>query len=762
MQSLLDGRGCVVMDEVLIDAARRALFASVGARNQEFPDLHFVRQFLKRYASAVAVIDGQEIEPLGEDIQLAYAAGPERQRRDGQAPFLLYDAYQDAVMRAGGPTHARFAPEVLHQVVPANWLPAVGALLADGPEIGAVRAQAAIYDYSLGMVEGNRRRVSGRRARSSVKVMFNEATRLLRVAHGLRGLSACRHWTYVPQLAMPDMPRGGYETVAPRVETMRQAWQGMTAEIHERLGTSSIEDELRALDSLSDDTLAARGLWRLARDRMLLVLMVLTGGRRNAIARLCREDYISDCEGPMPDCRRGAALDLRPRKGKGREEVRRKPIPHQAALVLDTYLTLMDRMLAAKGHAPAPSCAPLLVAEPSHYAKPIRQQWLYHRVAGGKTNGWRPLVSRDPRHLPRHVPEEERPYCGYTPHEYRHFANKLAERAGEVWSERHPASGGESSLPSAYYAAALLDNGGIEQDLRALYGDRQTPAMLEVVSGRAAEIAWEILTTGAGMRKRPDIAAYERELIRLRQIEDEERRLHQSSQQLQARHARCGQRAFPPTSGTGGDRLDVILRRQEELVASIDELKEITLESTAITHQLVQLSRQKADTIVKLDLYRLDQATWLPVPDFEPPGAEHVDWEAIDQGTLGKPLMVTGAPAAVRDWLTFREFCDLAGLEARSTLTRWVKGEHVPSRRDKRPWEPDSAPVDASLGINYRRIWVSGVHDAFWRTNLMREALAEALGRWPMEQGWTTKDGEPTWRCSEPLRVSPLQLQLAA
>ncbi len=750
------------MDDALIDAARRALFASVGARNQEFPDLHFLRQFLKRYASAVAVVDGREIEPFGEDVQLAYARGPERQRRDGQAPFLLYDAYQDAVMRAGGPAHARFPAEMLERVVPASWLPIVGALLADSPEVSAVRAQAATYDYSLGMVEGNRRRVSGRRARSSVKVVFNEATRLLRVAHSLRGLSACRHWTYVPKLAMPDMPRGGYETVAPRVETVRQAWQAMTGEIHERLGTGSIEDELRALDTLSDDTLAARGLWRLARDRVLLVLMVLTGGRRNAIARLCREDYIPDCEGPMPDCRRGAALDLRPRKGKGRDEVRRKPIPRQAAFVLDTYLTLMDRMLAAKGDAPAPPSAPLLVAEPSHYAKPIRQQWLYHRVAGGKANGWLPLVSRDPRHLPRHVAEEERPYCGYTPHEYRHFANKLAERAGEVWSERHPASGGEASLPTPYYAAALLDNGGIEQDLRALYGDRQTPAMLEVVSGRAAEIAWEILTTGIGMRKRPDVAAYERELIRLRRIEDEEQRLEQSAQKLQARHARCGRRALPPPNRPDDDRLDVILRRQEELVDSIGELKEIMLESAAITHQLVQLSRQKADTIVKLDLYRLDQATWLPVPDSEPPGAEHVDWEAIDQGTLGKPLMATGAPAAVRDWLTFREFCDLVGLEARSTLTRWVKGEHIPSRRDKRPWEPGSAPVDATLGINYRRIWVPGVHDAFWRTNLMREALAEMLGRWPMEQGWTTKAGEPTWRCSEPLRVSPPRLRLAA
>jgi hypothetical protein len=536
----------------------------------------------------------------------------------------------------------------------------------------------------------------------------------------------------------------------------------MTAEIHERLGVGTIEDELRALDSLTDDTLASRGLWRPVRDRVLLVLMVLTGGRRNAMARLCREDYIPDCEGPMPDCRRGAALDLRPRKGKGRDEVRRKPIPRQAALVLDTYLTLIDRMLASAGHAPAPPHVPLLVAEPSHYAKPIRQQWLYHRVAGGKTNGWRPIVSRDPRHVPKHVTEEERPYCGYTPHEYRHFANKFAERAGEVWNERYPATGGETNPPNSYYAAALLDNGGIERDLRALYGDRRTPAMLEVVSGRAAEVGWELLTTGIGLRKRPDVAAYERELIRLRRIEDEERRLEQSAQKLQTRHARCGQRALPSPDAPQEDRIDVILRCQEEQVALIGELKEIMLESSAITHQLVQLSRQKADTIIKLDMYRLDQATWLPVPDSEPPGAERVDWEAIDQGTLGQPLMATGAPAAIRDWLTFREFCELAGLEARSTLTRWVKGEHIPTRRDKRPWEPGKAPVDASLRINYRRIWVPGVHDAFWRTNLMREALAETLGHWPREQGWTTKDGEPTWRCSEPLHVSPPQLQLAA
>jgi len=747
-----------------MDAARRVLFMTVGTRNQEFPSLHTLGYFLKRCLSATLMVDGRDIPPLGGDAELPFsaAADPDVRRNGGLSPFLLYDAYQNATMRAGGPVHARFDLEVLHAVVPPTWVPIVAALIADGPEIAAARAQAAIYDYSLETVPANRRRIAGRRSRSSVQMVIYEATRLLETTCRFRDLPVCRHWTHAPKLQMPHMPQGGYETIAPRVETIRQAWHDVTAEIHDRLGVGTIEEELMALNSLSDESLDTRGLWRPVRDRLLLVLMVLTGGRRNAIARLCREDYMPDHEGPLPDCRRGAALSLRPRKGKGRDEVRRKPIPREAALVLDTYLMLMDRLLAHRGHGPVPANAPLLVAEPAHYSKPIREVWLHHRVAGATVNKWLPLVQRDARHMPKHVAEDERPYCGYTPHEYRHFANKLAERAGEIWNERYPATGGETNPPISYYAAALLDNGGIEQDLRALYGDRLTTTMLEVVSGRAAEIGWEILTTDVGLRKRPDVAAYERELILLRRIEDEERRLEQTTQKLQARHARCGQLALPRADAPESDRLDVILRRQEEMVASISELKEIMLESSSITHHLIQLSRQKADTIIKLDKYRLDQATWLPVSDSEPPGAERVDWDSIDRGTLGQPLMPLDATVAVRDWLTFREFCEIADLEARSTLTRWAKGEHIPTRRDKRPWEPGHAPVDASLGVNYRRIWIPGVHEAFWRTRLMREALAEALGRWPREQGWTTKDGEPTWRCSEPLFISPLRLELAA
>jgi integrase len=509
----------IVVDDALTETALRLLFARVGVRNSEFPALRSLGEFLQGYLSAVANIDGREITSLGEETALSFshAAHVEVLRNGGLQPFLFHDAYQDAIMRAGGVAHARFPVAMLNEVVPASWID-------DGPDLAAARAQIAIYDYSLEEVESNRRRVSGRRSRATVQLVLGEAVQLFQMAYSCRTLPVCRKWTHVPKLHMPEMPKGGYEVLAPRVETIRQAWQDLTAEIHDRLGVGAIEEEQAALDSLSDDALLARGLWRATRDRVLLVLMVLTGGRRNALARMCRKDYIPDCEGPLPDCRRGAALDLRPRKGKGREEVRRKPIPRQAALVIDTYLALMNRMLASRGHVLPSVETPLFVAEPLHYSKSVRQVWLYQRVAGIKSRKQPPLVRRDARHLPDHVTEEEGASCGYTPHEYRHFANKLAERAGEVWNERYPATGGEVNPPPSYYAAALLDNGGIEHDLRALYGDRQTPAMLEVVSGRATAIGWEILTTNVGLRKRPDVAAYERELILLRRIEDEERR----------------------------------------------------------------------------------------------------------------------------------------------------------------------------------------------------------------------------------------------
>ncbi len=292
-----------------------------------------------------------------------------------------------------GLARARIDLELLHKAVPESWVPIVAALITDGPDTAAARAHAAIFDYSKESVKANRRRTAGTRSRATVLIVLAEASRLFSTIHSLRTLPACREWVKAPQLHMPDMPKGGYEVVAPRVETVRQAWQNKSSEIHERLGIRSIEEEMEALNALSDNAVCSRGLWRPTRDRAVLLLMVLTGGRRTALARLTRKDYVRDCEGPLPDCRRGAALDLLPRKSMGRDELRRKPIPAQAAFVLDFYISVMDRMAAAKGRPPASPDAPLLVAEPAQL-KAVQEQWLYKRVAGTRKDPPLSLATR--------------------------------------------------------------------------------------------------------------------------------------------------------------------------------------------------------------------------------------------------------------------------------------------------------------------------------------------------------------------------------
>ena len=751
------------MDDELIDAAERVLFVAVGKRKQEYPHVAGLGRFLREYLQARPVVEGCELPSVHEVTGLSCPLAGENidQARQKVRPFLVHDAYRDAAMRAGGPVHAIFDRGVLFTVAPDGWVPVIAAIIAHGPKVATARAQAAIYRFSLERVEANRRRPAGQRAAATVKQMLSEALSLFRLIHRLRELPACRQWTYVPELDMPSMPTGGYEVVAPRVELVRTVLATMMQDIHKRLGVSTIEEELAGIAGSGDITLLHRGLWRLMRDRLLLVLMVLTGGRQAAIMRLRRCDYIRDYVGPPPDRRRGAALDLVPQKGKHRDEIRRKPIPRQAALIVDSYLELMDRTLAARGRPPADDWSPLLVVLPSPRLKPMSGTWIQRRIAGSGT--YLPLIGKDADHIREHVPPEKHCHCGYTTHEYRHFANQLAEASGRLFNERHPATGADSNPPIPYYAAALLDNGDVESDMRALYGDRRTLAMLEVVAGRASEIGWELLTTGTGERKRPNIEAYEQELIRLWRIEDEERHLAQVAETLQARHALGGQRALPRAEASEPSRLDVVLRRQEDLITMVKELKGELLESAGVTHQLVQLSRLKADTLAKLALFKYDKSTWVPVPDSEPPGAEKVDLDAVEKGVLGKALTPGDKPAAIRKWLTFSEFCRLIDLPARSTVTRWAKGEHLPSRPDRRPWEPDQIPVDFSLGANYRRIWVPGVNERFWQTRTRREAVDDVLSRWPKEQGWTTKDGEPTARCLRPLRIpAPWGTQLAA
>jgi hypothetical protein len=191
-----------------------------------------------------------------EPAYLRIRPGRTRVRNNGVEPYALYDDYEDSVLRAaGGLARARIDLELLHKAVPESWVPIAAALIADGPDTAAARAHAAIYDYSKESVKANRRRTAGARSRSTVLIVLSEARRLFSVIHSLHTLPACREWAQTPRLHMPDMSKGGY---------MKSSLHALKR--HVKLGKTS------------------------------------------------RLRYTNGSVFALPDCRRGAALDLLSRK----------------------------------------------------------------------------------------------------------------------------------------------------------------------------------------------------------------------------------------------------------------------------------------------------------------------------------------------------------------------------------------------------------------------------------------------------------------
>ena len=113
--------------------------------------------------------------------------------------------------------------------------------------------------------------------------------------------------------------------------------------------------------------------------RAVLVLFVVLGGRRDAIARLRLSDIVRDRVGPAPDHRRGLVLMIVPEKALARGEMRAKPIPAEIAMVLDTYVACLDRV--RRGRA-LPASAPLFVRSWQDDRPSATKAWATWSLAG--------------------------------------------------------------------------------------------------------------------------------------------------------------------------------------------------------------------------------------------------------------------------------------------------------------------------------------------------------------------------------------------
>jgi hypothetical protein len=155
-----------------------------------------------------------------------------------------------------------------------------------------------------------------------------------------------------------------------------------------------------------------------------------------------------------------------------------------------------------------------------------------------------------------------------------------------------------------------------------------------------------------------------------------------------------------------------------------------------------------------LDDLRLNELTWVRVPD----GVEvdEVDFSKLEADVLGH--VDSDRPShlevlRIRDWVTVKELAGLLRVNV-STVNRWLQGEHLPTKRWKRPWNADAIPVCKNAGGSFRRIWIPGVNASLFSTELQQRRLDEVLARWPNEQGWGPS-GRGTDRCRKPLELPP-------
>lgn len=83
------------MDNDLVDAARRVLFACTGVRRQEHPELRQLGEFLHRYSLTQMSSSGEAGRCDAENRPtFEYAPGRARIRNNGVKPYALHDNYE--------------------------------------------------------------------------------------------------------------------------------------------------------------------------------------------------------------------------------------------------------------------------------------------------------------------------------------------------------------------------------------------------------------------------------------------------------------------------------------------------------------------------------------------------------------------------------------------------------------------------------------------------------------------------------------------
>jgi len=426
-----------------------------------------------------------------------------------------------------------------------------------------------------------------------------------------------------PRAADLDAKPANQERSAPPLPLIRRALRGLDEEVNRRALT----------------TRGRRHSYLFLRDRALLALMTVVGGRRGSTMALNRGDFLR--HHTFPDGSVGYAVVLTLGEGvKGAGLRRVKGIPDLVGKWIDEYLEYI-------GIGDDETDSPLWYPNEMNKIR-SRSRWSEDSLD---------------RHLPGVIARYQNDRTRYSAHTLRYLAAQLAEFFGNEWLTAHREDlllKMTAGLPSSAvtFADTLLDHdlSSVADVYRGLNSERSR----ETWSRIAALGNWEYLWGPQGARRGPDRErrdAAARTVERAKQYaENVSQRLHE----LEQRKEQFRRHAIANAGALTGQQLFV---KMLELDALSDEIVAATKLLSKAESDVAEAKREHQEA--------LDAR--IPVDDALP---DEEIWTGTDSEVVGEHDDTDGEREILRNWCTPREFRDAfgEGVMPESTLYRWLNG----------------------------------------------------------------------------------------
>jgi hypothetical protein len=509
--------------------------------------------------------------------------------------------------------------EILAAFIPLELWPIVWELIEQGPRVAARRVEAVYRAWAKGLTPTKKRRKNGPLGAETIELHITAFWALIEELNELnkdKAHPAFRRWreSNKPRRLRPrklGAKSSRREVMAPEQLIARRAIRLLDQQVREQKRTNRGRETL----------------FRVLRNRAIIALFLLLGGRKEEIASLLVSDFRENY--PFADGA-GPAIIIRPDKTDLGLE-RAKALPEIVADWIRDYL-------AYTGHGDQP-----------HF--PL---WLPNRsksIASGK--------ELDAQQIAQVVLNAFKPFCDrrVPPRALRHLAAKLSYDFGNQWTEENKQQIRlDDRLPRAAqtFADVLLDHA--LRDVADLYNEVGSEHGRERWGRLASLGVWERIWGDAGARQGPDIE----------RIATAQR--HLAEREALARSVR--------------DRIDNLRNQKNALRAGADgtddtnELLRLTLRISGIddeiTLALERLLDVQATVQVGEDELRQAYEAEISVPD----DMSEEELEALTSSAQTPEIAAEETRPVVRYECTPEEFRQAYGKEllSRSSMNRYIRG----------------------------------------------------------------------------------------